>query len=59
MIKLNCVLGVVRLNKHPVLTLLVRMGGPGLIFVSILPQRSGEVKAVTLPYTKGGARYAK
>ena len=46
-------------EKHPVLTLLVRMGGPGVVFISILPRRSGEVEAVTHPYTKGGARYAK
>ena len=59
MIQFNCVLGMVRLNKHPVLTLLVMMGGPGVVFLSILPQRSGEGKAVTQPYTKGGARYAK
>ena len=59
MIQFNCVLGMVRLKKHLVLTLLVRMGGPGVVFISILPRQSGEVEAVAHPYTKGGARYAK
>ena len=59
MIQFNCILGMVRLNKHPVLTLLVRMGGPEVVFISILTRRSGEGEAVTHTYTKEGARYAK
>ena len=59
MIQLDCVLGIVQLNKHPVLTLLGSMGGPGVEIESISPQRSVKGKAVTNPYTKGGARYVK
>ena len=59
MIQFNCVLGMVWLNKHPFLTLLVSMGGPGVVFISILTQRSGEWKSVTQPYIKVGAIYAK
>ena len=59
MIQFNFVLGMVRLNKHQVLTLLVSMRGPGVVFVSILPRRIGERKTVTHTYTKGGAIYSK